>query len=131
MITKEEKNKLIGFANDILSSLIRSNGTINKSYNGQIAAFSVTVALSGLKPALMIYMSDSSNSDVDKKVIVDLLAEMYNRDKSLEKGNQKNRMTFFESIIRENDEVILDQYREDVMKYSIALKLAVRTFKLA
>lgn len=127
MITKQRKNDLICWANDIIAkSPILKNGSINKSYNGQIAAFSVSVAMSGLKPALALYMNGSSSSDVDKTKIIDLLAAMYGK----EHGENLNGKTFYDNVIKEMDNKKIEQYRESIIEYAIALKLAVRTYKL-
>lgn len=127
MITKERKNQLVTWANEVIqgSALIR-NGSINKSYNGQIAAFSVSVAMSGLKPALALYMSGSSSSDVDKSAIVELLAQMYNK----EYGSNKDKNSLYNMVISEFNPDQINGYREKIVEYAIALKLAVRTFKL-
>ena len=127
MITKQRKNDLICLANDVIAdSPILKNGTINKSYNGQIAAFSVSVAMSGLKPALALYMNGSSSSDVDKTKIVDLLAAMYGKEHS----ENLNGKTFYDNVIKETDNKKIEQYRKKIVEYAIALKLAVRTYKL-
>ena len=129
MITKERKNQLVAWANDVIQDgggLVYNNNTINKSYNGQIAGFSVSVAMSGLKPALALYMSGSSSSDVDKSAIVGLLAKMYNK----EYGGNKDKDALYKMVINESDSDKINVYREKIVEYAIALKLAVRTFKL-
>ena len=83
-ISKERKNQLMVWADDVIRNSGIYNQTRNEivsdSYNGQIAAFSVSVALSGLKPAMALYYSGKGSSDVDKKEIVKLLAAMYSKE---------------------------------------------------
>lgn len=126
--SKQRKSDLIMWADEA----IRSNSIYNKekkeivsdSYNGQIAAFSVSVALQGLKPAIALYYNSKGNSEVDKKKIVELLAFMYSKDNNL----QISVEAFFNKVINANskEEASL---RNDIIVYGIALKLAVRTFK--
>lgn len=127
MITKQRKGDLIAWANYVIAqSTILKKGTINKSYNGQIASFSVTIAMSGLKPALALYMNGSSSSDVDKTKIIDLVAQMYNE----EHGGNIDGKTFYDKVIKEKDDEKIEQYQKTIVEYAIALKLAVRTYKL-
>ena len=125
-ITKERKSQLIKWANEVIgNSPICKNGEIvSDSYNGQIAAFSVSVALSGLKPAVAIYNSGKGSLDVDKKKIIELLAAMYSKDKN----EQTDAMAFF-NLIMVADATQEVELRRVVIEYGIALKLAVRTFK--
>ena len=125
-ITKERKNQLMVWANEVIgsSSICKDDVIISDSYNGQIAAFSVSVALSGLKPAMALYYSGKGSSDVDKKEIIKLLAAMYSK----ETGNQKSADAFFQQVIGINGND-LDGLQKKIIEYGIALKLAVRTFK--
>ena len=127
-ISKERKNQLMVWADDVIRNSGIYNQTRNEivsdSYNGQIAAFSVSVALSGLKPAMALYYSGKGSSDVDKKEIVKLLAAMYSK----EIGTETNTDAFFQLVIAANGDVLADLQKK-IMEYGIALKLAVRTFK--
>ncbi len=129
MISKKSKDQLIKWADEV----IRSSSIYNKdkgmivseSYNGQIAAFSVTVALSGLKPAMAVYYSGKGSSDVDKKKIIDLLAAMYVKDGH----DSANSDDFYSLVIKTSDQEKLAALQKAIIEYAIALKLAVRTFK--
>ena len=125
-ISKEKRNQLTAWANEVIgSSSICHNGEIvSDSYNGQIAAFSVSVALSGLKPAMALYYSGKGSSDVDKKEIIKLLAAMYNKQAS----SPINADAFYQLVIRATGDQLAD-LQQKITEYGIALKLAVRTFK--
>lgn len=127
-ISKERKNQLIVWADDVIRHSGIYNQTtreiVSESYNGQIAAFSVSVALSGLKPAIALYYSGKGSSDVDKKEIIKLLAAMYSK----EIGNQKSADQFFQQVIAAKDNALADLQKK-IIEYGIALKLSVRTFK--
>lgn len=126
-ISKERKNQLMIWADDVIrhSSIYNEprQEIVSDSYNGQIAAFSVSVALSGLKPAMALYYSGKGSSDVDKKEIIKLLAAMYSK----EIGNQKSADQFFQQVIAANGSALADLQKK-IIEYGIALKLAVRTF---
>jgi hypothetical protein len=125
-ISKERKDQLMVWANEVIgsSSIYKDGMIISDSYNGQIAAFSVSVALSGLKPAMALYYSGKGSSDVDKKEIIKLLAAMYSK----ERNAQTTADAFYELVINANNEVLSDLHKK-IIEYGIALKLAVRTFK--
>jgi hypothetical protein len=127
-ISKERRNLLMVWADDVIrNSTIYSQTKkeiISDSYNGQIAAFSVSVALSGLKPAMALYFSGKGSSDVDKKKIIDLLAKMYGK----ETKSPLNADAFFKLVIDATGNELADLQKK-IIEYGIALKLAVRTFK--
>ena len=127
-ISKERKNQLMVWADDVIRhSGIYDETTkeiVSDSYNGQIAAFSVSVALSGLKPAMALYYSGKGSSDVDKKEIIKLLAAMYSK----EIGSQKSADAFFQQVIGASGSELAGLQKK-IIEYGIALKLAVRTFK--
>ncbi len=128
MIKKERKNALMKWADETLreSSIYERNTDkiVSESYNGHIAAFSVSVALSGLKPAMALYHSGKGSSDVDKKEIIKLLAVMYNKD-----NNTRQSADDFYNMVIGMDASHLSTLRRDILEYAIALKLAIRTFK--
>lgn len=127
-ISKKRKDQLMLWADDVIrDSRIynRTDNVINnEAYNGQIAAFSVTVALSGLKPAIALYNSGKGSSDVDKKKIIELLAAMYSK----ETGQQISADSFFKHVIDAKGKELAG-LQKMIIEYGIALKLAVRTFK--
>ena len=125
-ISKERKNQLMVWANEVIgsSSICKEGIIVSDSYNGQIAAFSVSVALSGLKPAMALYYSGKGSSDVDKKEIIKLLAAMYSK----EIGSQKSADQFFQQVIGASENELAGLQKK-IIEYGIALKLAVRTFK--
>ena len=83
MTTKEKNNILVDRAFGLLTGKPESeyagklikDGFIDKAYSGQIAAFSVSVAMVGLKPILAMYYQQGGSS-VDTHNIVGLIAEM-------------------------------------------------------
>ncbi len=103
------------------SIFIERGVSISASYNGQIAALGVTIALTGLLPALaMYYQSSGEDTKCDKKKILDIIAGML----KYESGKQ----LFEEALKRLGKD--LQRLKKDVIACSIALKQVVRTYKL-
>ena len=125
--TKERKSALMTLANEAISQHTKmcKGGKIDESYNGQIAAFSVSIALSGLKPTLAIYHSDKSASKVNKNAIVELLAYMYGK----ENGKKMNDDEFYKMVCQAEGQKE-ETLKNTIIEYGIALKLTVRTFEL-
>ena len=130
MVTdKKRKNKLVKWANDAIlanSNVYKNGEIVSESYNGQIAAFSVAVAMSGLKPAMALYYSDTEKSNIDKKNIIELLATIYSKDDENKEGLTGKDL--FKKVIDANEKEEIE-LRRVIIEYAIALKLAIRTFK--
>lgn len=123
-----------------------SPGVILDSYNGQIAALPVSVAMSGLLPTLAIYYQDKSEnrSKVNRRAILTVIARMISEDA----GNglaYKDAEALYRGIISlyENlwkakaDEKEIGDLKKAVkavnalvIECSIALKQVVRTYQL-
>lgn len=149
---KKKHNELIIRANEILldknnvvnivqsypgkdeSGKERTFEGINESYNGQTAALGVTIAMSGLLPALAIYYKETSNKDsnCDKKKILNAVAMMIKDPKTGEymfAEKDQPCKALFEFAINSTDEDMLAWLQREVIDCSIALKHVIRTFK--
>jgi len=82
--------------------------------------------LSGLKPEIAIYYSGKGSSDVDKKKIIELLADMHSMDKP---DDPLDADGLFNRVIATTNEAELRALQKELVEYSIALKLVIRTFK--
>lgn len=137
-MSKKKNNELMQYAESALKQgvgtiLNRSKFEIQDSYNGQIAAFGVTIAMSGLLPALAIYYQKSSEKcAVDKKNILEVIGKMIEMDQGFNKILNL-RINSAETLLREairlnpNDLKVL---QKEVIDCAIALKQVVRTYKL-
>lgn len=137
-MSKKKNNELMQYAESALTQgvgtiLNRSKFEIQDSYNGQIAAFGVTIAMSGLLPALAIYYQKSSEKcAVDKKNILEVIGKMIEMDQEFNKILNL-RINSAETLLREaiklnsND---LKKLQKEVIDCAIALKQVVRTYKL-
>ena len=108
---------------------------IEDSYNGQTSSFGVTVAMSGLLPALIIfYQETSDNRKIDRKKILEAIGEMIKSDKPewqihdakslLEKA--LGRCINNEDLKRE----IATGLKKEVLECATALKQIIRTYEL-
>lgn len=125
MTPKERKNKLIEYADEAVRSTLLQNGLVDGTYDGQISAFSVAVALSGLKTAMAIYMKSESGSTADRKKVIRMLAKMKNADE----GTTGTTEQILWDQVRNADEQALKELKKVILEYAIALKLTFRTFK--
>ena len=125
MTPKNRKNRLIGFADEAVRSTLLENGLVDGSYDGQISAFSVAVALSGIKTAMAIYMKSESGSSADRKKVIQMLAKM----KDADEGTTGTTEQVLWNQVRNADEQSLKELKKVILEYAIALKLTFRTFK--
>ncbi|GHT33824.1 hypothetical protein AGMMS49574_20270 [Bacteroidia bacterium] len=109
---------------------------INEKYDGKISAFGVTVALSGLLPALAIYFKESS--EVKTRPILEVIAKIIVVDREYDQHSQLSEK------IEETDSIakglvghtinLSENERKELKKYvldaAIALKQVVRTYEL-
>lgn len=95
---------------------------IPKEYNGYISAFGAGIVQSGLKPTVAIYENknnqDKTKSEKDRltKIILKIIAPNSNEESLLRYIINSN----------ENEQLL----KEKIKDASIAIKLAIRTFKL-
>lgn len=124
MTPKDRKNKLIGYADAAIRAEMLQKGMVDGTYDGQISAFSVAVALSGLKTAMAIYMDSDSGSAVDRKRIIRMLAIIYNLDQSPDRELTEASLWDMVKDVADDKEL-----KKLILEYAIALKLTFRTFK--
>ena len=96
---------------------------IKNSYNGQIAALGVSVAMIGILPTLAIYYQDDKNG---RQNVLNVIAH-------ITKGQSFNGRSLLELAIKlkkDNRTIELKELAHQVMDASVALKQIVRTYKL-
>lgn len=140
-MNKKRMEYLMLKANDILGSsgiLKRTDQNqlyIEDSYNGQTSSFGVTVAMSGLIPALVIfYQETSDNRKIDRKKILEAIAKMIDLDKPQWQIN--NARSLLEKALGRgvNDENLKKEIaaglKKEVLECATALKQIIRTYDL-
>ena len=131
-MNKTRNNTLMGIANESLIStraLFKENSMdIDSAYNGQIASLGVSIAMSGIRPALAIYFQDKKSTKVNRRSILTVIAEMIRRD-NFGDGSIVDAESLFKESLNSN-EIELDRLKKEVEDCSIALKQVVRTYNL-
>lgn len=103
--------------------------SIKESYNGQIAAFGVSVAMSGILPTLAIYYKEKSSTEVNRRDILEVLARMIMDDKEKVSPTIDNAENLFRFAIECSD-AERNSLTKELIECAIALKQVVRTYKL-
>lgn len=103
---------------------ILNGTTIKDSYNGQTAALGVTIAMSGLRPALAIYVKGTDRCSCNRLQILNAIAIMLNRTESMEPGRE-----LYNNVINCSD-AELKHFKQEILDCSIALKQVIRTYNL-
>ena len=136
MMDKTKNNMLISIADSVLqTSPILKDGVIKDSYNGSVAALSVSVAMSGLRPTLAIYYHKE-----ERRHILDIVEKMLdssdNKYFNFEQVSKDNRIiavndskTMLEYAFYCNDKQLKD-FQTNFIHCAIALKQVIRTYKL-
>lgn len=121
---KDSEGKFIAGKVNILN---KSEYSIKDSYNGQTAALGVTIAMSGLLPALAIYQKKTD--DCDKIQILNAIALMMDVEMRI-KSAEKPGEALFRDLLKCNNSEQLKKYKKEIIDCSIALKQVIRTYKL-
>lgn len=131
MRTKQQNNELMQLADEALQStkalFVEGCTTdICDSYNGQIAAFGVTIAMSGIKPAMAIYFQQKERTKVKRIKILCVIRYMLSK-----RGyDYKDVTALFKGIISMSNATQLKTIQTEIINCSIALKQVVRTYNL-
>ena len=108
---------------------------IEESYNGQTSSFGVTIAMSGLLPALVIfYQETSDNRKIDRKNILEAIAKMIDKDKPRWQINNARSLlekALGSGVNNENLKKEIDAgLKKEVLECTTALKQIIRTYEL-
>jgi hypothetical protein len=131
-MSKSNNENLMRKADDALQHretvkiLLDGKPEIKGSYNGQINAFGVTVAMSGLRPALAIYLKETDGCD--RIQILNAIAFMMNIAPDKDKKQAAGEVLFRKVLECNEDE--LKEYKRKIIERAIALKQVIRTYKL-
>jgi CRISPR-associated protein Cmr5 len=118
--------------------------SVPKQFKGYISSFGASVIQSGLMPTLAFY-SDAKKAKGDRSLLIPALIYMLFKNKiykliddvqkeldALEMDKEKDlksRIHIFFNWLLENNKDNPDKLRKEMMDASIALKLALRTFR--
>ncbi len=133
-MNKKRLTILMQLADGVLrpSGILKANGRIEDSYNGQTSGFSVTVAMSGLLPALVIYYQQASESrNINRKNILEAIGLMISQDHDFtEIQDIKDAESLLRAAIKTRDNAKSKKLKQEVIDCAIALKQIIRTYEL-
>jgi CRISPR-associated protein Cmr5 len=122
--------KLIPAAINAVNTKMAKDGKVNSAYKGYISSLGAGIIQSGLLPTLAMY---KGNEDSDKKkantgCLLDAIFEVIKATPSTITNDEDDLFSYALRVSQQqnNCQVIIDQ----VLNASIAIKLAIRTFKL-
>jgi CRISPR-associated protein Cmr5 len=113
-MNKKNIDRLIPKAIQALTKL-EKNGSIDKVYQGYLAAFGPTVIMSGLKKSVAIY-ADKSDSNQKRREVTRIMFSLIGEDVD----------TYIATEGNERDYAL----KHKILEANIACKLAIRTFDL-
>ena len=137
MRNKALNNRLVSVAYDLMTGskpsvykdklLTKDRQYIDEKYSSQIASFSVSVAMIGIRPTVAMYY-EKGGACVDTHNIVGLIAEILIIEGKLKKdADQPAAKTLF-NIVMKAEQTELDTLRKDIIDIAVALKVVLRTF---
>jgi CRISPR-associated protein Cmr5 len=122
--------KLIPAAINAVNTKMAKDGKVNSAYKGYISSLGAGIIQSGLLPTLAMY---KGNEDSDKKkantgCLLDAIFEVIKTTPSTITNDEDDLFSYAlrASQQQNNCHVVIDK----VLNASIAIKLAIRTFKL-
>ena len=136
-IDKQKTNILVKIADEVVAADkdLCIGGKVNSSYNGQISALGVMIAMVGLNPALCLYNQEGS-TNVPRRNILSALARIIASDREFRNelknrftdiGDNFNRDELYKRVIHsEGDESRM--FKTEILNCIVALKQVVRTY---
>lgn len=141
---KIRNNELLKLADEVLheqiqtsgvSRILNANGEIDKAYNGSIASFGVSIAMSGLLPTLAMYYQEKQDSatrpQANRRSVLDAIARIVSKDTAVNfnfSQDGKYAENMFRYAIQYPGDLIA--LKTEVIECAIALKQIVRTYDL-
>jgi len=91
-------------------NIANSNGEVSKQFNGYISSFGASVRQAGLLATVLFYANANSNAEKEREKVVTAIEKIIN--KNIQQNINDKRL------------------KSEVEDAAVALKLAIRTFKL-
>ena len=105
------------------------DGTIPKVYNGYIAALGAGIVQSGLKATLALYENRQANTQDDRSCLTRIILEILDPDHGLpQEGGECPGGSLLRYVLERPEEE--ERLKERIVDIAVAVKLALRTFKL-
>lgn len=125
---RREIDHLIPFAFEAIEAteISTDKKTVPDGYISKISSFGATVITMGLKPALVVYSADASKTKIATKDLMDALLHILRKAFPEQEYNVKDDLLSL-SLLLDRDK--LELFKVRILHASVALKLALRTFK--
>jgi hypothetical protein len=105
---------------------LTEGGVVDKSMVGKCASFGPTVIDMGLKPAVMLYSNESSDSGADRRPIVRAIYAILQKTHPERVEGHQDLLAY----VRGLQGFELHTAKEEILAACVALKLAMRTFPI-
>jgi CRISPR-associated protein Cmr5 len=120
---KKRVEKYLPRAIELIDEIhIAQNGEVKNEFHGYFSSFGAAIIQSGLKPALAFFSNENSDVSKERAKLLKAIYKLVVTD-----GNDKDATALLKHIITENNE---SKLKPEIIDASVALKLAVRTYKL-
>ena len=126
---KERYEHLIDLADKAIEAELKPKEhlyQVDSQYKGHVAAFGVSVLMSGIKPTFA-YFNDSK--DKIKTTVLVLLGHMIKDDQPECFVNYPTAEELYDTVVEMTPEEE-DEFRKRILEYAVALKHVIRTYKL-
>ncbi|MEM4260566.1 MAG: type III-B CRISPR module-associated protein Cmr5 [Candidatus Woesearchaeota archaeon] len=124
---KKQIEEMIPRAIDVANKIIANkDGKISNQFNGYISSFGAAVITSGLIPAVAFFTAEKSRAEEEREKIP--IALYYIALKKSEQPNCDNSKILLNELLKNKSNI--ESFKNKIIDASIALKLAIRTFKL-
>ena len=122
MIQKIDKTQIEAGISAIIDpeiSIANNAGEVPNEFNGYISSFGAQVIQSGLAPAVVFFEDKDANSNEDRGKIIKAIMQIM----GLTRGSMYNH-------IKNMNPSQMSETERAILEAAVALKLAIRTFKL-
>jgi len=96
------------------------DGEIPKAYNGYISTFGASIIQAGLKPTLALFENNQANTIKDRTILTKTILKI------LDSNTQETSLLRYVINRNQNEDLL----KKRIIDIAIAIKLAIRTFKL-
>jgi len=112
---------------------LEENGIVLSGYQSAISAFGVSVMQMGLLPTFAVYVDKGSDADISREKLLAALQHILSSAES--RYSRKAQLGQMPDLLKEALAVrtnpnTLRELQEHTLQAAVALKLAIRTFKL-
>lgn len=112
---------------------LERNGSVAAGYQSAISAFGVSIMQMGLLPTFAVYMDQDSDADIDREKLLAALRHILMSPES--RYSRKAQLAqlpdlFQEALALSKNANGLRELQDHTLHAAVALKLAIRTFKL-